>query len=94
MRHREFGERPRFVDFPNRRFVPDNRVAKGRCFLDGVDITAGDVYFASEASGEVRCHALDENGHVYWDLATGAAAIEPPRFGVVDIYLHDEEPPT
>ena len=58
MRRRKFGERPRLADFPNQVFVPDARVAKGRCLLDGVDITDEEVLYASEASGEVRCHAL------------------------------------
>lgn len=84
---------PRFADFRKQIFIPDVRAAKGRCFLDGADVTNDFVVYASEEDGKIICQALNDTGQRYIDPETEAVALLPPRFGVVEIYFDDEEVP-
>ena len=94
MRRSELVGRSRLADFINDVWFPPDQemnLRRGRPFLDSVDVTDQRVIYASEADGEIRCHAL-KDGKPYVDPATGATALAPPRLGVVEIYLDGEVP--
>jgi hypothetical protein len=89
-------QRDRVVDVTSGWAVPKeygSDLIKGRCFLDGVEVT-NDTYFANETLGIVDRYARDEKGKRYIVDVDGdkEVARQPRAYGHVRIYTRDEIP--